>query len=169
MARSFQVPRLMRSITVWENVVLASRHGRQSHRPVQHAAWVLRTVGLGELWLHSAERLTPGLQRQLELARVLALNPELVLLDEVMAGMTRDEQEPVRGLIRRMPEFGVAAVVCVEHVIAAIADLSDRMVVLDFGRKIADDKTQAVLHDPEVARAYLGEPPTDEPAQGEPA
>ena len=84
-------------------------------------------------------------------------------------GMTRDEQETVRGLIRRMPEFGVAAVVCVEHVIAAIADLSDRMVVLDFGRKIADDKTQAVLHDPEVARAYLGEPPRDEPAQGEPA
>jgi branched-chain amino acid transport system permease protein len=168
MARSFQVPRLMRSITVWENVVLASRHGRQSHRPVQHAAWVLRTVGLGEMWLHSAERLTPGLQRQLELARVLALNPELVLLDEVMAGMTRDEQETVRGIIRRMPEFGVAAVVCVEHVIAAIADLSDRMVVLDFGRKIADDKTQAVLHDPEVARAYLGEPPQDGPAQGEP-
>ena len=158
MARTFQIPRLMPGMTVWENVLVASRHGRQSHRAVAHAAWVLRTVGLDTMWLDSVERLTPGLQRELELARVLALQPDLVLLDEVMAGMTRDEQESVRTVIRRLGQFGVAGIVCVEHVIAAIADLSDRMVVLDFGRKIAEDVPAEVLKDPVVVRAYLGEP-----------
>ncbi|MGH7156126.1 MAG: ABC transporter ATP-binding protein, partial [Acetobacteraceae bacterium] len=110
------------------------------------------------MWCDPVSRLSPGHQRQLEFARVLALNPELVLLDEVMAGMTRDEQEDVRAIIRRLGEFGVAAVACVEHVIAAIADLSDRIVVLDFGHKIADDVPQRVLADPVVVRAYLGEP-----------
>jgi ABC-type branched-subunit amino acid transport system ATPase component len=158
MARSFQIPRLIGSMTVWENVILAARHGRQAARAVEHAAWVLRTVGFAPAWLDPVERLTPGQQRRLELARVLALQPDLVLLDEVMAGMTREEQNAVRAIIRAMPEFGVRAVVCVEHVIPAIADLSDRMVVLDFGRKIAEDVPAEVLRDPAVVRAYLGEP-----------
>jgi branched-chain amino acid transport system permease protein len=157
MARTFQIPRLLADLSVWENVVLAARHGRQKHRPVQHAAWVLRTVGLDEMWLEPVARLTPGRQRELELARVLALQPDLVLLDEVMAGMTNEEQERVRNIIRRMPDFGVVGIVCVEHVIAAIADLSDRMLVLDFGRKIAESTPTKVLNDPVVIKAYLGE------------
>ncbi|HEX5327487.1 MAG TPA: branched-chain amino acid ABC transporter ATP-binding protein/permease [Acetobacteraceae bacterium] len=158
MARTFQIPRLMRPMTVWENVLAAARHGRQSHRPTAHTAWVIRTTGLAEMWLHPVARLSPGHQRQVEFARVLALNPDLVLLDEVMAGMTREEQEEVRTVIRRLNEFGVSAVAMVEHVIAAIADLADRMIVLDFGCKIAEDTPERVLHDPDVVRAYLGEP-----------
>jgi branched-chain amino acid transport system ATP-binding protein len=122
MARSFQIPRLMRSLTVWENVVLASRHGGQAHRAVAHTAWVLRITGLAALWREPASRLSPGHQRQ------------------------------------HLPEFGVAAVACVEHVIAAVADLSDRMVVLDFGHEIAAGPPHSVLRDPAVVRAYLGEP-----------
>ena len=158
MARTFQIPRLMPSFTVWENVVLASRHGRQSHRAIEHTAWVLHTMGLAGMWRDPASRLTPGFQRQLEFARVLALSPDLVMLDEVMAGMTREEQEQVRAVIRRLPEFGIAGVACVEHVIAAVADLCERMVVLDFGRKIAEGTPEEVLKDPVVVRAYLGEP-----------
>ncbi len=158
MARSFQIPRVMGAMTVWENVVLAARHGRQGHRAVEHAGWVLHTVDFAASWRDPAARLSPGHQRLLEFARVLALNPELVLLDEVMAGMTRDEQEEVRSVVRHLRGFGVSAVACVEHVIAAIADLSDRIVVLDFGRKIADDVPDRVLQDPVVVRAYLGEP-----------
>ncbi len=159
MARTFQIPRLMRPMTVWENVLAAARHGGQAHRAAVHMAWVVRTVGLADIWLEPIARLSPGHQRLLEFARVLALNPDVVLLDEVMAGMTREEQEDVRSVIRRLDGYGVGAVVMVEHVIAAIVDLVDRMIVLDFGRKIAEDIPQRILHDPEVIRAYLGEPP----------
>jgi ABC-type branched-subunit amino acid transport system ATPase component len=74
-----------------------------------------------------------------------------------MAGMTRDEQEEIRAVLRRLKEFGIAAVAGVEHVIAAIADLSDRMIVLDQGRKIAEGPPEAVLRDPAVIHSYLGE------------
>ncbi len=158
MARSFQIPRSMPMLSVWENVVLPARHGKERQRAVEHTAWVLHVSGLAPMWRDRAGRLPPGHQRQLEFARVLALAPEIAFLDEVMAGMTVEEREVVRAAIRRLPEFGVAAVVLVEHVISAVADLADRMVVLDFGRKIAEDTPQRVLRDPAVVRAYLGEP-----------
>ena len=156
-ARTFQIPRLLTDLTTWENVLLAARHGRQSHRAVEHTAWVIRAVGLEDLWLAQTATLSPGRQRELELARVLAAQPDIVLLDEVMAGMTSDERERVRQVIRRLPELGVQAVICVEHVISAVADLSNRMLVLDFGHKIAHDVPDKVLNDPAVVRAYLGD------------
>ena len=144
-------------MSVWQNVLLASRHGKQSGCAVDHSAWTLHTVGLQTMWLAPASILTPGLRRRLEVARALALDPNVILLDEVMAGMTGGEQEEIRQAVRRIHELGVT-VVCVEHVISAIADLSDRMVVLDFGRKIAEGRSDAVLSDPTVVKAYLGEP-----------
>jgi branched-chain amino acid transport system permease protein len=155
-ARTFQIPRLMETMSVWENVVLATRHGNQSGRMIEHTAWAIRSVGLGELWRSPVNTLTPGLRRRLEVARALALDPDLILLDEVMAGMTRHEQEDIRQVLRGLRELGVA-VIAVEHVIAAVADLSDRIMVLDFGRVIATGPPEAVLNDAAVLRAYLGE------------
>ncbi len=156
-ARTFQIPRLMESMSVWENVVLPSRHGRQWRDPVRHAAWALAAVRLESIWLEPAQNLTPGQRRRLEFARVLALQPTVVLLDEVMAGMTHDEQDEIRDVIRRLKGLGVAGVAAVEHVVSAIRDLSDRMIVLDFGKKIAEGAPEAVLREPVVVRAYLGD------------
>ncbi len=155
-ARTFQIPRLMESLTVWENTLLAARHGKRRHAAVEQAAWALHMVKLDSLWLEPPGRLSPGQQRRLEMARALALDPTVILLDEVMAGMTRDEQDEIRAVLRHFRDLGVAAVAGVEHIISAIADISDRMIVLDRGRKIAEGKPEAVLRDPAVIESYLG-------------
>jgi len=155
-ARTFQIPRLMESMTVWENTLLAARYGKRGGDAVEQAAWALHTVKLDALWLEPPSKLSPGQQRRLEMARALALNPTVILLDEVMAGMTRDEQGEIRAVLRHFRELGVAAVAGVEHVISAIADISDRMIVLDRGKKIAEGKPDTVLRDPLVIESYLG-------------
>jgi branched-chain amino acid transport system permease protein len=155
-ARTFQIPRLMDSMTVWENTLLAARYGKRANAAVEQAAWALHTVRLDTLWLEPTTKLSPGQQRRLEMARALALDPTVILLDEVMAGMTRDEQSEIRAVLRNFREFGVAGVAGVEHIISAIADISDRMIVLDRGRKIAEGRPDAVLRDPVVIESYLG-------------
>lgn len=155
-ARTFQIPRLMETLTVWENTLLAARHGKRADKAVEQAAWALHVVKMNELWLEPTTKLSPGQQRRLEMARALALNPTLILLDEVMAGMTRDEQGEIRAVLREFRNYGVAGVAGVEHVISAIADISDRMIVLDRGRKIAEGKPDTVLRDPLVIESYLG-------------
>jgi branched-chain amino acid transport system permease protein len=155
-ARTFQIPRLMDSMTVWENTLLAARYGKRANASVEQAAWALHTVRLDNLWLEPITKLSPGQQRRLEMARALALDPTVILLDEVMAGMTRDEQGEIRAVLRNFREFGVAGVAGVEHIISAIADISDRMIVLDRGRKIAEGRPDVVLRDPVVIESYLG-------------
>jgi branched-chain amino acid transport system permease protein len=155
-ARTFQIPRLMESMTVWENTLLAARYGKRADQAVDQAAWALHTVKLDGLWLEPSTKLTPGQQRRLEMARALALDPTVILLDEVMAGMTRNEQGEIRAVLRQLRGFGIAGVAGVEHVISAIADISDRMIVLDHGSKIAEGSPEAVLRNPLVIESYLG-------------
>jgi len=155
--RTFQVPCLFDSLTVWENVLVPSLSGQNRRQASEHAARVIRICGLDELWLEPVSSLAAGHRRQVELARALGLGPDVILLDEAMAGMNHEEVERVRCTIRNMQSLGVSAVAGVEHVIHAIVDLADRIVVLDRGRKIADGPAAEVLRDPVVIDSYLGE------------
>lgn len=157
LGRTFQIPRLFESLTVWENILLAALGGRAADIAQDQAAWVIRILGMEEIRLHPAATLPVGHRRMVELGRALALKPKLILLDEVMAGMSDDELERVRDAIRRMPTFGVGGVTGIEHVIRAVVDLADRMIVLDQGRKIVEGPPSEILKHPEVIRAYLGE------------
>ncbi|GAC1374300.1 MAG: branched-chain amino acid ABC transporter ATP-binding protein/permease [Acidimicrobiales bacterium] len=158
LGRTFQIPRPFESMTVWENILVAAFCGRRRHHAVAQTAWVVRVLGLDHLCHAAAATLAVGDRRMLELGRALALRPKLILLDEVMAGMSDEELEIVRDAIRKMPSFGVGAVAGIEHVIKAIVDLSDEIVVLDNGARILSGEPREILRHPEVIRAYLGGP-----------
>lgn len=155
--RTFQIPRPFETMTVWENILVAAAGGRMRRHAASQAAWVVRVLELEPIWTAPAATLPVGHRRMVELARALALQPRVVLLDEVMAGMSDDELQTVRSAIRRMPSLGVDAVVGIEHVIKAIVDIADRIVVLDGGRHLMEGPPQEILRHPEVVRAYLGE------------
>ena len=155
-ARTFQTSRLFASLTVWETVLLAalSLH-RNRRRARTEAARILAQVGLLEQWREVPETLPPGRQRLLEIARALALQPKVLLLDEAMAGMSAEEIARVHAALRHAMAGG-CAVVAIEHVLPAIAPLAARVQVLDFGVTIAEGHPHAVLNDPAVITAYLG-------------
>ncbi|KAF0957812.1 branched-chain amino acid ABC transporter ATP-binding protein/permease [Rhodococcus sp. T7] len=156
MARTYQIPRPFESLTVWENILIAALGGRRRHQAVGQTQWVVRVLGLEDICFSASDTLPIGHRRMVELGRALALQPKLILLDEVMAGMSEDELERVREAIRSMPSFGVEAIAGIEHVIKAIVDLTDEIVVLDQGARIISGAPAEILRHPEVIRAYLG-------------
>jgi branched-chain amino acid transport system permease protein len=157
-ARTHQIPRPFASMTARDNVAVACMFGRVSQTLAdarRGAEEHLDFVGLTpqadalprELNLH---------QRQLlELARALATRPTLLLLDEVLAGLNPAEVDIALGILGRIRESG-ATILMVEHVMRAVTGLATRIVVLDRGKKLADDTPEAVMSDPAVAEAYLG-------------
>ena len=160
-ARTFQVVKPLKQLSVRDNVAIGAMFGargreRSAAQARERAEEVLVRVGLAHRVAHRASDLTiPDLKR-LELAKALAMDPALLLLDEVMAGLNPTEVEQAMELLRSINRDGVTLFV-IEHVMKAIMGISDRLVVLHYGRKIAEGKPQEIVESPAVIEAYLGE------------
>ena len=156
-ARTFQIPKPFADVTVLENVVVGALSRTPSVREARAAsAEVLTLVGLAERRDTLASSLTPGDQKRLELARALATRPSLLMLDELMAGLTPTELGAAMDLLGRIRGLGVT-IVLVEHVMQVVMQISDRVIVLHLGEKIAEGPPAAVAADTRVVTAYLGD------------
>jgi len=156
LCRTFQVAKPFPEITVHRNVLMGAllRYPDPSRAAVR-ADEVLARVGLEGRAALAAGSLTTIDQRRLEVARALATEPKLLLLDETMAGLNPTEVDEAMRLIVRLRDQGLTVVV-VEHVMRAVISLSDRIVVLNQGAKITEGSPQEVVADPRVIQAYLG-------------
>jgi branched-chain amino acid transport system ATP-binding protein len=156
-ARTFQIAKPFARLNVVDNVKIGSfLHTKGSGRASDKARQVVNFVGLDSHADRPAQTLTTAGRKRLELARALATEPKLLLLDEVMAGLTPTESAGIVNLIRQIREAGITILV-IEHVMKAIMTLSDRVAVLHHGELIAVDPPGQVAKDPQVIEAYLGE------------
>jgi branched-chain amino acid transport system ATP-binding protein len=155
--RTFQVVQVISDMTVLENVMTGGFLRRTRVDDVRRKAQeILAFTGLIEKQSYNALELTISDKKRLEVSMALAMDPELLMLDESMAGLTPVELRQIIELIRKVRASSVTVVV-VEHVMEAVMELSDRVIVLNSGRKIMEGTPSEVVENPEVKRAYLGE------------
>jgi len=156
-ARTFQVVKSFESMTVIDNVIVGSLLCTSSMREARDKAFeVLAFTDLIHRAAAAASELIPSEKRRLEVARALATSPKLLLLDEVLTGLTSSEAHKGVELVRRIRDSGVT-ILMVEHVMEIVMPLVDRAIVLDLGRVIAQGKPRDVARDEAVITAYLGE------------
>jgi branched-chain amino acid transport system ATP-binding protein len=160
LARAHQIVQPLTGLSVFENCTVGACFGRDN-LPLREAREVAREVagfvGLADRLDVLAGQLTTAGKKRLELARALSAQPRLLLLDEVLAGLNPTETERMIDTVRRIRERGIAILI-IEHVMRAIMSLSDRIVVLSTGKKLAEGSPQQVANDPAVITAYLGDP-----------
>lgn len=159
LARTHQIVKPLNDLTVLDNVTVGACFGREyldmaAARKV--ASEVLRQVGLERTDM-MARTLTIAGKKRLEIARALAAKPKLLLLDEVLAGLNPTEVATMIELVRKIRDSGIS-VLMIEHLMQAIMSLSDRIVVLNLGRKLAEGRPDEVVHNSAVVEAYLGFP-----------
>ena len=160
LARTHQIVKPLNDLTLLDNVTVGACFGREyldlkAARAV--ALEVLQQVGLGDRVNIMARSLTIAGKKRLEVARALAAKPKLLLLDEVLAGLNPTEIAQMIDLVRKVRDSGIS-VFMIEHLMQAIMSLSDRIVVLNLGRKLAEGRPDEVVHNSDVVEAYLGFP-----------
>ncbi|WP_239478204.1 ABC transporter ATP-binding protein [Hydrogenophaga sp. YM1] len=179
LARTFQTPRTFGDMLVRDNIAFGLKFAGRRRREYLFwgdevgVPWVLRTadsilglIGLGAQAELPAAAITPSQQRLLEIGMALATRPQLLLLDEVAAGLTENEVEDMARLIRRLRDELDLTVVWIEHAVSTLLRHVERVIVLHQGRKIADDVPRAVIRNPEVIEAYLGDEMGEAEAEG---
>jgi len=173
LARTFQNIRLFPNMTVLENVMIG-RHCRmhagvvgavlrgrstirEEQKAVEDSYAILEKIGLSEFVNEFAKNLPYGAQRRLEIARAMATEPFLLLLDEPAAGMNPNETQELDELIKKIRDEENISILLIEHDMKLVMSLSDRIFVVDYGRKIAQGVPEEIRHNPVVIKAYLGE------------
>jgi branched-chain amino acid transport system ATP-binding protein len=155
MMKTFQTVALFSEMTVLDNVLTAALYRETLSVARSHAEAALDRVGISSIAQKLTTELTFPERALVELARALTTRAKVLLLDEVMAALTRVDMQEVVRLISSLPKDGITVMV-VEHHMHAVMGLSDRILVLDYGQLIADGTPHEVVHNPEVVRAYLG-------------
>lgn len=164
LARSFQIPKPFASMSVLDNLLVPLFYAAHAHdhkarhagEAAEEAREILRQLGLADKAEQTSATLTQAEMRKLELARAIAARPKLLIADEAMAGLSSTEVDEILDILIDMKARGIA-VIMIEHIMRAMMRFSERVAVLVVGRKIADGDPEAVMCNPEVEKAYLGE------------
>jgi branched-chain amino acid transport system ATP-binding protein len=157
LTRTFQLTKPFSNLSVLENVVIASLNVTdKTEKAIERASEALDFCGLSQKRHLSANRLTIAERKKLELARCLGTGADVLLLDEIMGGLNASETVETIDLVRKIWEKGLTIFI-VEHVMKVIIDLTNRVIVLNYGEKIAEGRASEIFRNPNVIKAYLGE------------